>query len=128
MSRFSDPLVCVARIAPLAATAGILTLVGIRTPFRALEHGRYTQLVALAAAALVCGVFWEMWSDFSMPKWEYSIPDVSRFTLFDMPVVGYAGYLPFGPLCWCLWIALRELMPDKVRVRLVSDSDERFVA
>lgn len=69
-----------------------------------------------------------MWSDFSMPKWEDSIPDVSRFTLFDMPVVGSAGYLPFGPLCWCLWIALRELMPDKVRVRLVSDSDERFVA
>ena len=120
MSRFIEPLFCFAWIAPLVVTAGILALVGISTPFHALEHGRYTQLFTLAVAALVCGFFWEMWNYFSMPKWEYAIPYVSRFKLFEMPVVGYAGYLPFGPLCWCLWIALRELMPEKVRVKLVS--------
>ena len=119
MSRFIDPLFYFVWVAPLAVVAGLLGLVGLNTPFHALEQGRYTQVVTLAAAALVCGFFWEMWNYFSMPKWEYSIPYVYRFTLFEMPVVGYAGYLPFGPLCWCLWIALRELMPERLRVKLV---------
>ena len=32
-------------------------------------------------------------------KWEYSIPYVHRFEIFEMPLVGYAGYLPFGLEC-----------------------------
>ena len=119
MTKFNDPLFWFAWTAPMAVVAGVLGLAGLSTPFHALEQGRYTPLVALASAALVCGFFWELWNYFSMPKWEYSIPYVYRFTLFEMPIVGYAGYLAFGPLCWCLWIALRELLPERVRVRLL---------
>jgi len=50
-------------------------------------------------AALVCGFFWEMWNYYSLAKWVYSIPYVHRFQLFEMPVLGYLGYLPFGLLC-----------------------------
>jgi hypothetical protein len=31
--------------------------------------------------------------------WEYAIPSVHRFQLFEMPLLGYAGYLPFGLDC-----------------------------
>jgi hypothetical protein len=37
-----------------------------------------------------------MWNFFSLAKWEYSIPFVHRYQIFKMPVLGYAGYLPFG--------------------------------
>ena len=40
-----------------------------------------------------------MWNYYSMAKWMYSIPYVQRFALFEMPVLGYMGYLPFGVLC-----------------------------
>jgi hypothetical protein len=31
-----------------------------------------------------------------MPKWEYDIPFAERFHLFEMPILGYGGYLPFA--------------------------------
>ena len=53
-------------------------------------------------AALVCGFFWELWNYRSLVHWEYSVPFVQRFQLFHMPVLGYAGYLPFGLECLAL--------------------------
>ena len=47
----------------------------------------------------MCGWFWELWNYRSLAKWEYSVPFVHRFQIFEMPVLGYAGYLPFGLEC-----------------------------
>jgi hypothetical protein len=52
-----------------------------------------------ALAALVCGFFWELWNFGSLARWHYSIPYVQRFHVFEMPLLGYAGYLPFGVTC-----------------------------
>jgi hypothetical protein len=52
-----------------------------------------------AVAALLCGLCWEMWNSRSMVHWEYAIPSVHGFKLFEMPLLGYAGYLPFGLEC-----------------------------
>lgn len=52
-----------------------------------------------ALAALVCGFLWELWNYGSLAKWHYSIPFVQRFPLFEMPLLGYSGYLPFGIEC-----------------------------
>ncbi len=60
-------------------------------------------LLRFSAAALVCGFFWELWNLHSLAKWVYHVPYVQRFHLFEMPVLGYFGYLPFG---WeCAWLA-----------------------
>jgi len=40
-----------------------------------------------------------MWNSGSMNKWLYEIPYVDAFDIFEMPLLGYAGYLPFGILC-----------------------------
>lgn len=94
-------------LAPLAVLVGGLHWAGIRTPFDDLCRGDFRALVVLAIAALVCGVFWEMWNFWSMPKWRYNVPFVSVLHVFEMPVVGFAGYLPFGPICWCFWLLVR---------------------
>jgi len=60
------------------------------------------KLVPPLAAALVCGFFWEMWNWKSLAQWHYSIPHVDRFHLFAMPILGYAGYLPFGLECYVI--------------------------
>jgi len=60
-------------------------------------------LLRLSIAALICGFFWEMWNDHSLAKWIYHVPYVERFRLFEMPILGFFGYLPFG---WeCAWLA-----------------------
>ena len=50
-------------------------------------------------SALICGFFWEMWNTYSFAKWIYSVPFAHRFQIFEMPLLGYAGYLPFGLEC-----------------------------
>lgn len=51
---------------------------------------------AFALGALICGIFWESWNFWAMPKWIYIIPHVGWFHVFEMPILGYSGYLPFG--------------------------------
>jgi len=63
------------------------------------SRGNWSRLAAAALAGLVCGFFWEMWNYGSLAHWSYSVPFVDRFHLFAMPLLGYAGYLPFGLEC-----------------------------
>ena len=61
-----------------------------------LRRGDWRLAVALGAGALICGWFWEMWNYWAFPKWEYAIPFAEFVHIFEMPLLGYGGYLPFG--------------------------------
>jgi hypothetical protein len=67
--------------------------------FSRLPYGDWHHVITAALAALICGFFWEMWNYYSLAKWKYSIPFVHRYPIFEMPILGYAGYLPFGLEC-----------------------------
>lgn len=69
-----------------------------------------TSLMASSLAALICGFFWEMWNYFSQAKWIYSIPFVHGYQIFEMPLLGYLGYLPFGVLCLLLCRLCQEFL------------------
>jgi len=56
-------------------------------------------VISSALAAFICGCFWEMWNYYSLAKWVYSVSFVHSFQIFEMPILGYAGYLPFGLEC-----------------------------
>ncbi len=90
------PLVWIAPLIIVTATQAIL---GIETVCREVHHGTWVGICRLSASGLICGFFWEMWNFFSYAKWIYSIPFVSQFKIFEMPLLGYAGYLPFGLEC-----------------------------
>lgn len=64
-----------------------------------LEHtamGDWRPILSLWTGCLMCGFFWEMWNYFSYPKWTYQVPYVDFVHVFEMPLLGYAGYLPFS--------------------------------
>lgn len=86
-------------LGPLLVLAGLQRLVLRESLFSALRRGDWRPLLQPALAALICGFFWELWNAGSLAKWHYSIPYVERFYLFEMPLLGYAGYLPFGIQC-----------------------------
>lgn len=65
--------------------------------------GRWNTVVVLFAASLTCGFFWELWNYWSLPKWVYHIPVASRPKIFEMPLLGYGGYLPFGLEIYALY-------------------------
>jgi hypothetical protein len=81
----------------LALGEGILS----RRPGTASElaSGDWRRAGTWAAAALLCGGFWECWNFGSLAHWAYAVPYVDRWHLFAMPALGYVGYLPFGLEC-----------------------------
>ena len=61
-----------------------------------LRDGDWRTVIALSLGALVCGFFWEMWNYYSFPKWIYHIPVLGFWRIFEMPLLGYGGYVPFA--------------------------------
>ena len=86
-------------VSPLLILLSLQVLFREENLFQKLERGEWQTVTVPALAALVCGFFWEMWNHYSYPKWAYCIPYVQRFEIFEMPLVGYLGYLPFGLQC-----------------------------
>jgi len=77
-------------VEPLARFTGAVSVSSF------LERGDWRAVTSLALAGLVCGWFWEMWNFLAMPKWVYSVPHVGFWRVWEMPLLGYGGYIPFA--------------------------------
>ena len=86
-----------------------------------LRRGDWRMAIALAAGALICGWFWEMWNYWAFPKWQYTIPFVDFAHVFEMPLLGFGGYLPFGLEVYAVYHFLSGLAPriPQVSLRMV---------
>ncbi len=100
-------------LAPVALLCGLQGAAGQATLFDGLGRGDWRLPVRLALAALVCGFFWELWNEYSLARWIYQVPGVGRFRLFEMPVLGFAGYLPFGWECAAVAVAFGLWQPSR---------------
>lgn len=96
---FPDYLFPLLWISPLFIITSLHGIRGEKTIFSGVAVGDWRQIWMLALSALICGFFWELWNFHSLAKWIYEVPFVGRFKIFEMPVLGFAGYLPFGLEC-----------------------------
>ena len=78
-----------------------------------VSKGDWRTVYALWLGALICGFFWEMWNYFSYPKWIYHIPFVDFWRIFEMPFLGYGGYLPFALELYALYHFITGLFGKK---------------
>lgn len=92
INKFLYPLVW---LAPISLALALETV--IRGPKR--YTGAASFIAKWSVAGVACGILWEMWNYYSLAKWIYHVPFVQRFHLFEMPILGYGGYIPFGVLC-----------------------------
>ncbi|MCG8685932.1 MAG: hypothetical protein MI892_13720, partial [Desulfobacterales bacterium] len=99
ISIFPETLFFTVWIAPFFILLGYAVTKGLPHPFNGLLQGDFTQVGAYALAAVCCGVLWELFNFYSLARWTYSIPYVQVLHFFEMPILGYAGYLPFGLEC-----------------------------
>jgi hypothetical protein len=74
----------------------INNLMGRKSALAHLKAKDWRFFVALPLAGLSCGFFWEMWNFHSLPRWYYTVPYVGFARVFEMPILGYTGYLPFA--------------------------------
>lgn len=108
-------------VAPLLLITSLQAVAGEETMFSCIARGDWRPLWLPALAALVCGFFWEMWNYKSLSHWEYAVPFVHQFKIFEMPLLGYAGYLPFGLEC----MAVTQLFFPKCCRNILMDPSHR---
>jgi len=99
-------------VSPLLVIVSLQVVLGEKTIFSAVQRGDWRPIWIPALAALQCGVFWEMWNSKSLAHWEYAVPFVHHYQLFEMPLLGYAGYLPFGLEC----VVIASLLPGRASI------------
>ena len=68
--------------------------------------GDWKLVCSLWLGSLLCGFCWEMWNYYSMPKWVYHVPFWSQWHVFEMPLAGYLGYLPFSLEIYALYFLI----------------------
>ena len=83
-------------LSPICAFALIDMLLGLPTGLEPLKDGNWSQVWRWAVAMLICGIIWETWGFWIEVRWVYTVPYLHRFCYAEMPLIGFAGYLPFG--------------------------------
>jgi len=71
--------------------------------FGELGKGKPKILLTLMFGSLICGFFWEFWNYWAPAKWFYDIPFLGIWKIFEMPLLGYFGYIPFGLSLFALY-------------------------
>jgi hypothetical protein len=69
---------------------------GFNSIYDYLKNGNWKPVLSLWIGCLICGFFWEFWNFNSYPKWVYDIHFANFWHIFEMPVLGYLGYIPFS--------------------------------
>jgi hypothetical protein len=92
---FPDQTFPLVWLAPLAVLDAVADLRGRPSILRLVRQGRAGPVLLLATAGLGTGILWELWNFGALPFWQYRIPYVGFWPVFEMPILGYLGYPPF---------------------------------
>jgi len=76
---------------------------GGRSLMRDWERGNVRTLFLLLTAGLICGILWEFWNFWASAKWIYTVPFFSWLKIFEMPILGFLGFLPFTVECYVMY-------------------------
>ena len=80
---------------------------------RRTADGDWRLVFALWLGGLTCGFFWELWNYYSSPKWLYRVPYVDFWHIFEMPLLGYLGYLPFALELYAMYAFFERWLPGE---------------
>ncbi len=73
------------------------------------KNKNYKIFLMLIISILVMAFFWEFWNYYAVVKWVYTIPFVNFLHIFEMPVLGYLGYIPFSFELYALYYFIKSL-------------------
>lgn len=94
-----------------------------------LSRGDSSRLRALLWAGMICGVFWEFWNWFAAARWFYTVPILSEWKVFAMPLPGYLGFPAFAVECfvmfafvapWLGWLSRKLGRRQEMRLGLLD--------
>ncbi len=96
---------------------------GFRSLAEWTKNGDWFPIIALWLGVLLTAFFWEMWNYLSYPKWIYHVPWGYCFHVFEMPLLGYGGYLPFALELFALYHFLAGLSGGKKTTYVIKSQE-----
>ncbi len=105
----------------------VLYRYGAPSLFRAWETRRIRAISAYLFAGVICGLLWEFWNFWAGAKWLYTVPFTETVRYFEMPVLGFLGFIPFAWECYTLF-SLTLLLCGAVQGQSGSVTRGRLVA
>ena len=102
-------------VAPAVILDGLVGFLGGRSLVDDLARGEWRLAAQVAAGGLLCGFLWEFWNFWAMPKWTYHVAYLDLLRLFEMPLAGYAGYIPFAWSVYHLVALVSSRLPGQTR-------------
>lgn len=85
-----------------------------------LEQNNFTSLVSFMLSGLICGILWEFWNFWATARWVYNVPIWENLKIFEMPVVGYLGFLSFGLETYVMFNTAEIILAKLRKVKNVS--------
>ncbi|PCK08012.1 MAG: hypothetical protein COA42_11245 [Alteromonadaceae bacterium] len=123
-SVFYEALFWMLWLGPLLITCAALNRLSIWTPVSPITKGNWTPAIMIGLGTLCNSVPWESWNYWSSPNnpnfWKYNLPYIHEFLIFEMPVLGFSGYLFFGIECWVLFILFGKIIGINTDINLVN--------
>jgi len=104
--RYAFPLIWLALLFLLDPILDLMTGDSFTRRFLGGERQRH---LCLVLAGLCCGIWWELWNYPARAKWVYTLPVLNFGKIFEMPVLGYLGFMPFALECAVMYNFFRAL-------------------
>jgi hypothetical protein len=82
--------------------------------------GHFRSMPIFFLAGLIAGLLWEFWNYWAIAKWEYDVPYWGHIKLFEMPVLGFLGFMPFIIESLAIYIFVRRLIPISIKTRFLG--------
>ncbi len=67
-------------------------------------------------AGAVCGLLWEFWNYWAGAKWLYTVPFTPTIRYFEMPLLGFLGFLPFAWECLVLTVLTSLIIGGIIKI------------
>src|SRR5690242_20705105 len=90
-----------------------------------LAAGRVGRFFSFLLSGWVCGWLWEFWNFWAAAKWNYIFPIMQRDKIFEMPALGYLGFLPFALECFLMYYFAARLLGWERALHAQTRSDKR---
>lgn len=82
--------------------------------------GDFRSMPLFFLAGLVAGVLWEFWNYWAGARWIYDVPYLGHIKIFEMPVLGFLGFMPFAIESFAIYTFVRRLLPIPTKERYLD--------
>lgn len=82
--------------------------------------GHFRSMPLFFLAGLIAGLLWEFWNYWALAKWEYDVPYWGHVKLFEMPFLGFLGFMPFIIESYAIYQFVRRIIPVRNEARFLE--------